>query len=239
MTSVLTLPSFKNVAAAFVGVCLALACLFAAAPQAHAAGLTEPQISAILNLLEAFEVPAETIDNVRIILNSATVELSDKVGVTEVLLVRAGESDPVVKNSSLAAEPICVLVANKASVRAGELVTLSWASKNATKSSDGEGGFEEASGSKDMRVDTTTMFTKTVYGPEGKATCSTEVDVIGSTGDPVERMAARPASGLAALYSAYTSSINDTSDLAAAAITAPFSAMVDSFSSMLFSLGVY
>ncbi|HEY4501869.1 MAG TPA: hypothetical protein VJJ20_02285 [Candidatus Paceibacterota bacterium] len=237
MTSALALPSFKNSATGFIGLCLALVCLFAAAPQARAAGLTEPQISAILNLLQAFEVPADTIANVRTILNSATVDAPDEVGMQEALVVRAGESDMAVADSALALS--CVLVANKASVRAGESVMLSWTSDNATKSGNGRGGFEAASGSKTIRVDTTTVFTKTVYGPGGKATCSTEVDVAGSAGDPSQQVAMQPAAALAALYSAYTGSINDTSDLAAAAIAAPFSAMVDSFSDILFNLGVY
>jgi hypothetical protein len=134
--------------------------------------------------------------------------------------------------------PSCVLVADKASVQAGEPVVLSWVSGNATKAGDGQGGFEAASGSKSVRIDTTTVFTKTVYGPGGKATCSAQVDVAGAECDPAQAVAVRPA-GLGALYSSYTQSINDTSDLAAAAITAPFSAMVDSFSDMLFNLGIY
>src|SRR3989344_6359233 len=73
MTFVLALPSFKNIAAGLVGLCLATMCFFAAAPQARAAGLTEPQISAILNLLSAFEVDQQTIVNVEGILRKSPV----------------------------------------------------------------------------------------------------------------------------------------------------------------------
>jgi len=39
------------------------------APQAHAAGLTSVQINAVIGLLQAFDVPQATIDDVRVILN--------------------------------------------------------------------------------------------------------------------------------------------------------------------------
>ena len=242
MTSALVLPSFKNIAAGLVGLSLALLCLFAAAPQARAAGLTDAQASAILNLLVEFDVQEQTIADISGMLRSAVVttpQVPDEVSVQDTLMVRAGASDPVV-GDPMVLLPSCVLVAGKASVRAGESVSLSWTSGNATHSGNGQGGFEEASGSKAVRVDTTTIFTKTVYGHGGKATCNVQVDVAGvADSNPAQSVVAQPAAALAALYSAYTQSIDETSDLTASAIAAPFSAMVDSFSNILFRLGVY
>lgn len=54
------------------GVALVAAMMFgAAAPRAHAAALTEPQIQAILKLLAAFNVPQAEIDNVEGILHQS------------------------------------------------------------------------------------------------------------------------------------------------------------------------
>ena len=97
MTSALALPSFKNIAAGLVGLCFAVACLFAAAPQARAQGLTNPQISAILNLLSAFDVDQQTIVNVENILRESPNSL-DTEGTGTVL--QAGE-----KGSALGVTP--------------------------------------------------------------------------------------------------------------------------------------
>jgi hypothetical protein len=62
----------KEVALMAMGVLVAAMLMFSfAAPQAHAAALTEPQIQAILNLLEAFNVPQAEIDNVEQILHQS------------------------------------------------------------------------------------------------------------------------------------------------------------------------
>jgi hypothetical protein len=51
-----------------------LCCFFAAAPQAHASNLTEPQIQSVLNLLAAFNVDSTTVANVNSILHGSTPE---------------------------------------------------------------------------------------------------------------------------------------------------------------------
>jgi hypothetical protein len=70
-TTVLT-RGVKHVAVALVGAMVAAMLMFSVAtPQAHAAALTESQIQAILNLLEAFNVPQAEIDNVEQILHQS------------------------------------------------------------------------------------------------------------------------------------------------------------------------
>lgn len=106
-TSPLSL-NFKLFAAAL---CCALALAFAPAP-AHAAGLTQTQIEAVLNLLVVFEVPQATVDNVRSILygqseGSVSVAEAPKVvaaaPVPSAPQVAAVAQTPAVDNSSLLA----------------------------------------------------------------------------------------------------------------------------------------
>jgi hypothetical protein len=68
----LTRYSAKEAVMLMAGAMLAAAMMFGvAAPRAHAAALTEPQIQAILNLLAAFSVPQAEIDNVNVILHQS------------------------------------------------------------------------------------------------------------------------------------------------------------------------
>jgi hypothetical protein len=71
-TAVLSKRAAKEAVLVVAGGMLAVAMMFGiAAPRAHAAALTEPQIQAILNLLEAFGVPQAEIDNVEKILHES------------------------------------------------------------------------------------------------------------------------------------------------------------------------
>jgi len=70
--NILASRSFSLHAKLFVAAIIcALALVLVPAP-AHASGLTQPQINAVLGLLSAFNVPQATIDNVRIILNGGS-----------------------------------------------------------------------------------------------------------------------------------------------------------------------
>lgn len=71
MTHTTSAAAFKK-ASLFALALLCATSLFATqTPQAHAAGLTSVQINAVIGLLQAFDVPQATIDNVRTILNGA------------------------------------------------------------------------------------------------------------------------------------------------------------------------
>ncbi len=71
-TAVLSGHTAKETVLFIAGVMVAAAMMFGvAAPRAHAAALTEPQIQAILNLLAAFNVPQVEIDNVESILHQS------------------------------------------------------------------------------------------------------------------------------------------------------------------------
>ncbi len=71
-TAVLTSRTGKELVMLAAGVMVAATMMFSvAAPRAHAAALTEPQIQAILNLLAAFSVPQAEIDNVEGILHQS------------------------------------------------------------------------------------------------------------------------------------------------------------------------
>jgi PKD repeat protein len=177
---------------------------------------------------------AEVVASQTITITGATAA-ADTVGT---YVVRAEVSEPVVQ-TPVVLVPSCVLTSNKPIVRMGDMVVLTWTSSSATKSSDGLGGFEAASGSKTVRVNEPTIFSKTVYGPGGKAVCNAEVGVEGSTSQPATQVAARSMQGLAGLLFAYTTSIDETSDLMASAIAAPFSAAADSLSGIFFNLGIY
>ena len=71
-TKTLAYPAVRYAVSVFVGAALILAS-FAALPvqKAHAAALTEAQISAILGMLTAFNVPQSTIINVSAILHKS------------------------------------------------------------------------------------------------------------------------------------------------------------------------
>ncbi len=71
-TAILQRRGVREVALLAAGVALSATMMFGvAAPRAHAAALTEPQIQAILNLLAAFNVPQAEIDNVEGILHQS------------------------------------------------------------------------------------------------------------------------------------------------------------------------
>jgi hypothetical protein len=92
MTQVLSLPSFKTIAAGVAG--LVLACLmFAAAPQAQAAGLTWEQRQAVVDLLVEFDVEESAISEVADILSRA--EVPESMAQREVEPVAVAESAPV------------------------------------------------------------------------------------------------------------------------------------------------
>jgi len=71
MTHTGTTSVFKKAALFGIALLCAGSLLFIQAPQVHAAGLTSVQINAVIGLLQAFDVPQATIDNVKIILNDA------------------------------------------------------------------------------------------------------------------------------------------------------------------------
>ena len=70
-SAVLMQRGVKEVAVVVIGFVLVASSVFAFAPRAQAAALTEPQIQAILNLLISFNVPAATVANVNIILHKS------------------------------------------------------------------------------------------------------------------------------------------------------------------------
>lgn len=74
--------------------------------------------------------------------------------------------------------PSCVLSANKTFVSAGDTVTLTWASVNATHASMPGGNVGPANGSLDVVVTQTTTYQKRVFGPEGEGTCTATVEVV-------------------------------------------------------------
>ncbi len=71
MSQSLATPLSQKVLIALAALMCAAALLFIQAPQAQAAGLTTVQINAVINLLQAFEVPEATIADVKTILNAS------------------------------------------------------------------------------------------------------------------------------------------------------------------------
>lgn len=71
-TAVLGQKGVRELALLVAGAMVAATMMFSvAAPKAHAAPLTEPQIQAILNLLVAFNLPAAEVANVEKILHQS------------------------------------------------------------------------------------------------------------------------------------------------------------------------
>lgn len=70
MTQALNLDSFKKFGVTLAALACAVSLLFVQAPQAHAAGLTEVQIKAVTNLIEAFGGDPATVVNVGAILRA-------------------------------------------------------------------------------------------------------------------------------------------------------------------------
>jgi len=171
----------------------ALALSLVPAP-AHAAGLTQPQINAVLGLLSAFNVPAATIDNVRIILNGGSA--------TET---------PVATLS-------CTLTANPSSVDEGQAVVLYWSSTGAsyaTWKQDGAantlgltGGYFATNGSIVVYANgkgsvSPTMLVTSTGGQTGTCKTTIKVDEQAGANEPYS-LKASPVSGKAPLSVKFT-----------------------------------
>jgi hypothetical protein len=81
-------------------------------------------------------------------------------------------------------DPSCTLTASPTSITTGNTSTLSWTSTNATSGSIDEGAGTMtpiASGSKSVSPTTSTLYTATVTGTGGSATCEASVDVTTGT----------------------------------------------------------
>jgi peptidoglycan hydrolase-like protein with peptidoglycan-binding domain len=78
--------------------------------------------------------------------------------------------------------PMCVLNASKNPIQAGENVTLTWVSKNASSSSTMTGGTDgPAQGSITVTPTMTSTYLKKVFGPMGDASCMRTVVVASTT----------------------------------------------------------
>ena len=76
-------------------------------------------------------------------------------------------------------EPTCTLTANQSTAHAGQTVTLTWSSTNATNGGFSHGtGSDGTSGSKTLPTYPPETYYYTAYGPGGQAACSTQVSVM-------------------------------------------------------------
>ena len=159
----------------FMSMAVFFSCFFASVLQARAEGLTEAQIEAVLNLLIAFEVDKDTVDEVERIMRYPS-----EFGPGE---VQGASTVSEVSVKPKAPAPSCVLIASDYRVSPRQSVVLTWESERATYASMPGGGKGPAKGSIEVIPIETTIYKKTVYGPGGESVCTVEVRVKDEGGD--------------------------------------------------------
>ncbi len=91
--------------------------------------------------------------------------------------------------------PTCTLTADKASVQAGDNVTLTWTSQNAEYASSINGARGPVQGSITMSPMQTTTYLKKVYGFGGVGECTVTVEVASSTPAATPKVVTAPSAG--------------------------------------------
>ncbi len=113
--------------------------------------------------------------------------------------------------------PTCTLVSNKQTIKAGEVVVLTWNSKNATYAGSPSGQKDSVYGSRKVMPGETTTYVKKVYGPAGEGQCTVTVTVEGTVPAAEQKVVVAPSpvgvgrvlslmgSGVAAVFEGYVS----------------------------------
>jgi hypothetical protein len=147
---------------------LALFCVFTfSTPKASAAVLSDEQVASVASLAASYGASEA-------MLSSITQTLSD---------------EPTTSAEETSGVPTCVLTASRASVAAGESVTLTWKSEHALYAGSASGARMLPNGSITVNPTESTTYFKKVYNNTGIGSCEVVVEVIGTTAAPVRQVA--------------------------------------------------
>lgn len=132
--------------------------------------------------------------------------------------------------------PTCMLTASDTSITAGESVTLTWESQNATSASTLHGEKGPVSGSVVVTPTNTTMYVKKVFGPGGRGYCTATVEVRrsedqGSSGEDTPQVIPDTVQVMAPPEM-------NLASVAAALVQLPFAIVVDSLANIFIELGI-
>jgi peptidoglycan hydrolase-like protein with peptidoglycan-binding domain len=144
-------------------------------PARAAAPLTEAQMAQVTSLLSSLGADQATISNVGLAMRATS---RDELLKAIALTLPRDASASFRPSGTSSVMPVCALRASKERVSAGESVTLTWDSKDATSVGTASGGqSQELSGSAVVTPTETTSYLKRVFSDAGEGYCTVTVYV--------------------------------------------------------------